>query len=106
MTENQYRELFRTLGIEARQLGHVLRYADQPKRVYFNRNRNVGIYFSAHADDEAWYPGNLWVKIESHRVQKVDHGRLNVVPRSGMETSAFRNLVSHWQRRRGTRGSV
>ena len=25
-----------------------------PRRVYFNRNKDVGIYFSAHGDDEAW----------------------------------------------------
>ena len=100
MTEGQYRELFRTLGIEARQLGHVLRYAGHPRRVYFNRNRNVGIYFSAHAHDAAWYPGNLWVKIDPYRVQKADHGRLNVVPRFGMAAAAFGNLVENWKRHR------
>ena len=67
-TENQYRELFETLGIEARQLGRVLRYAGQPRRVYFNRNRNVGIHFSAHADDEAWYPSNLWENIGRYQI--------------------------------------
>ena len=101
MTESQYRELFRDLGIEAREIRHVLRYAGQPRRVYFNRNRHLGIYFSAHSDDEAWYPGSLWEKIDSHLVQKADHGRLNVVPSSRMETRAFSNLVSNWQNRRG-----
>ena len=96
MTEDQYREIFKALGIEARNLRNVLRYAGLPRRVYFNRNRNVDIYFSAHRDDEAWYPGNLWERIDSHLVQKADHGRLNVVPRSGMATRAFRNLVSNW----------
>lgn len=103
MTEDQYRELFRDLGIEARELRKVLRYKGLPKRVYFNRSRNkdVGIYFSAHANDEAWYPSNLWGKIDSHRIQMADHRRLNVVPRSGMEIESFRNLVSHWQNHRG-----
>lgn len=100
MTENQYRELLKALGIEARRLGHVLRYAGQPRRLYFNQNRNVGIYFSAHADDEAWYPSNLWEKIGRYQVKGTDHGRLNVIPRSGMATSAFRNLVENWNRRR------
>ena len=97
MTEGHYRELFETLGIEARKLGHVLRYGGLPRRVYFNRNRYLGIYFSAHSEDEAWHPSNLWEKIHSHRVQKADYGRLNVVPGPGMATAAFRNLVSNWQ---------
>ena len=80
MTEGQYRELFKDLEIECRGLRKVLRYAGLPRRVYFNRGRYVGIYFSAHADDEAWYPSSLWEKIDPYRVQKADHGRLNVVP--------------------------
>lgn len=96
VTENQYRELFKTVGIEAREMRHVLRYGDLPRRVYFNRNRDVGIYFPAHVDDKAWYPGKLWENIDPYRVQKADRYRLNVVPRPGMETSAFRNLVLHW----------
>ena len=101
MTEEEYRELFGTLGIEARKLRHVLRNGGVPRRVYFNRNKDVGIYFSAHGDDETWYPSNLWGKIHPNRVQKVDHRRLNVVPKPGMEAVAFRNLVSHWQRHKG-----
>ena len=101
VTEDQYRRLFEGLGIECRGLGKVLRYAGLPRRVYFNRNRHLGIYFSAHADDEAWYPSSLWERIESHRVQKADHGRLNVVPRSGMAIAGFRNLVSNWQNSKG-----
>ena len=96
MTEDRYRELFDSLGIEARELGHVLRYRGLTWRVYFNRNRHVGIYFSAHPDDEAWYPGNLWDRIDSHLLQRKDHGRVNVVPRPGLEAPAFRRLRSHW----------
>ena len=101
MTEGQYRELFKDLGIEYRGLGKVLRYADLPRRVYFNRNRILGFYFSAHSDDEAWYPVTLWERIDPYLLQKADHRRLNVVPRSGMETGAFSNLVSNWQSHRG-----
>lgn len=101
MTEEQYRELFGTIGIEAGELRHVLRYGGLPRRVYFNRNGNVGIYFSAHEDDESWYPSNLWEKIDPDRVQKKDRRRLNVVPRLGMATRAFRNLVLNWQNREG-----
>ena len=101
MTESQYRELFRDLGIECRGLRKVLRYAGQPRRVYFNRNRRLGIYFSAHSDDEVWYSATLWEKIDPYLLQKADHRRLNVVPRSGMETRAFSNLVSNWQSHRG-----
>ena len=101
ITEGQYRELFETLGIEARELRHVLRYRGWPRRVYFNRNKDVGIYFSAHGDDEAWYPSNLWEKINPYRVQKADHKRLNVVPGPGMATGAFRNLVLNWQKHEG-----
>ena len=89
MTEDQYRELFGTIGIEAGELRHVLRYGGLPRRVYFNRNRDVGIYFSAHGDDEAWYPSNLWEKVNPYRVQKVDHRRLNVVPRHGLVCLVF-----------------
>ena len=101
MTEDQYRELFETIGIEARELRHVLRYGGLPRGVYFNRNRDVGIYFSAHGDDEAWYPSNLWEKIDPYRVQEADHRRLNVVPRLGMETRAFGNLVWNWRKHEG-----
>ena len=101
MTEQQYYDLFGTLGIEARGIRYVLRYGGRPKRVYFNRYRDVGIYFSAHRDDEAWYPIDLWERIDSYRVQRIDHDRLNVVPKPGLETAAFRNLVSCWQERGG-----
>ena len=101
MTEDQYRGLFSAIGIEARELRHVLRYGGLPRRVYFNRNRDVGIYFSAHAGDEAWYPSNLWEKIDSYWIQKADNGRLNVVPRLGMETRAFQDLVLNWQKYEG-----
>ena len=101
MTEDQYRELFEIVGIEARELRHVLRYRGLPRRVYFNRNRDVGVYFSAHCGDEAWYPRNLWEKIDTYRVQKADHRRLNVVPRPGMTTRAFLNLVVNWQKHEG-----
>ena len=97
MNEDQYRELFEAVGIEARELRHVLRYRGLPKRVYFNRNKNVGIYFSAHADDESWYPTTLWARIYPYQVQRVDRRRLNVVPRDGMATAAFQNLVLAWQ---------
>ena len=107
MTEDQYRKLFRDLLIEARALGKVLRYRGLPKRVHFNRGRQVGICFSAHVDDEGWYLSNLWERIAAHRVQKIDRGRLNVVPRRGMEASAFQDLVSHWrQNRRGIRREI
>ena len=99
MAEDQYRELFGLIGIEARQLRNVLRYGGLPRRVYFNRNRYVGIYFSAHGDDEAWYPSNLWEKVNSYQIQKVDRLRLNVVPRHGMATKAFLNLVVNWLKR-------
>ena len=99
--DSEYREMFETMGIEARKLRHVLRYGGLPRRVYFNRNKDVGIYFSAHGDDEAWYPSNLWEKIGPYRVQKADHKRLNVVPRPGMATGAFRNLVLHWDKHEG-----
>ena len=97
MEESQYRELFSTLEIEVGNLGRVLRYRGVPKRVYFNRTRAVGIYFSAHADDEAWYPSNLWDKINPYLLQKSDQDRLNVIPKPSMEASAFRSLVSNWQ---------
>ncbi len=98
MIENQYRELFKTLGIEERGLYHVLRYGGVARRVYFDRNREVGIYFSAHSDDEAWYPSNLWDKIDPDLIpRKADQDRLNVVPKPGMEVDAFRNLVLRWQ---------
>ena len=97
MTEDLYRELFDALGIEARELGRVLRYRGLTWRVYFNRNRHVGIYFSAHPDDEAWYPTDLWVRVDSHLLQRKDHGRVNIVPRPGLDATAFRRLRSHWE---------
>ena len=97
LNEEQYRELFGSLGIEARELRHVLRYQGLPRRVYFNRNRATGIYFSAHQDDEAWYSSNLWDKVYPHLVQKADQERLNVVPKPGMAAQAFRDLVVGWQ---------
>ncbi len=101
MNVSEYQEMFENMGIEDRELRHVLRYGGLPRRVYFNRNKDVGIYFSAHGDDEAWYPSNLWEKIAPYRVQKADHKRLNVVPRPGMATGAFRNLVLNWEKHEG-----
>ena len=97
MNERQYRDLFAALGIEARAIGKVLRYWEKPRRVYFNHNGNVGIYFSARLSDEDLYPIAQWQRVSLHLVQPIDQDRLNVVPRPGMEAQAFRKLVANWQ---------
>ena len=96
MTEAEYRSLFSELDIAAREIGHTLRWKREPKRCYFNRNRVVGIYFSAHPDDDALYPVRLWERIGSWQVKRKDRGRLNVRPLPGKELAAFRALAQEW----------
>ena len=97
MNEEQYREIFRELGIEAREIGHTLRWKGLSGSCYFNRNRKVGIYFTTQMRHEARYPFRLWERINPNRVKATDRNLLNVVPRPGVELAAFRQLTRHWE---------
>ena len=97
MNERQYRDLFASLEIEARDIGNVLRYWELPRRVYFNDYGDVGIYFSARLSDEDLHPIAQWYRVGTHLIQPRDQDRLNVVPRPGMEAQAFGDLVLNWQ---------
>ena len=96
MKESEYRSLFNELRIEARKIGHTLRWKGEPKRCYFNSNRTVGIYFSGHPDDEALYPDHLWERLETWQTKRTDWGRANVRPLPQKELAAFRALTQEW----------
>ena len=97
LTEAQYRELFEELGIEARQITHTLRWRGKSMRCYFNRNHDVGIYFTANPNDAPLYPDHLWERVEARRVKQKDRPLLIVRPLSGRELVAFRAFARGWE---------
>ena len=98
MTEEQYRGLFRILGIQFWLVNHgrVLRYGGQSIRMYWNRNDRVGIYFAAYEADQVAFASRFWERIDSSLVKPRD--RFNIVPRPVMEAAAFRDRLNHFER--------
>ena len=94
MTEKQWEELFQSLDIEHWGVndGHVLCYRGRSIQMYWCRNRDVGIYFSAGAS--GIYPDNLWERIDPSLVKEKDRRRQNVTPWPGKESDAFRDRLS------------
>ena len=100
MEGNQYTEIFRSLGIQARPVGssYPMRYGGQSIHLYFISNLDIGVYFSARLADEHLYPRSLWCHIDPLLVKKKDRPesqwrRLPVRPREGREAEAFRRLL-------------
>ena len=96
MTEEQYRGLFKALGIEARDLNHVLRVNQESIRLYFNRTERIGVHFIAYLADVQHYPTHLWDRVDPRCVKSKDRpesGRFPVVPRPGVESRAFEGLL-------------
>ena len=97
--EDQYMELFRALGIQARPAGssQVMSYGGQSIQLYFVRNPDVGIYFSARLSDQHLYPSSLWHHLSPSSVNMKDRpssGRFPVRPRAGQEVEAFSRLLN------------
>lgn len=84
MTEENYRDLFQTLGIAAHEdTGYVLRLRGQSMRLYFNHKEDIGVHFIAYLDDQHLYPALLWDRIDPIRVKmkdRPDEGMLPIVP--------------------------
>ena len=97
LTEAQYRELFEELGIAARQIAHTLRWRGKSMRCYFNRNHDVGIYFTANPNDAPLHPEHLWERVEARRVKQKDGPLLNVRPLSGRDLVAFHAFAREWE---------
>ena len=92
-------ELFRALGIQARPVGssQVMMYGGQSIQLYFVRNPDVGIYFSARLSDQHLYPSSLWHHLSPLSVNMKDRpssGRFPVRPRAGQEVEAFSRLLN------------
>ena len=98
MTEEDWRELFREVGIEAGRIGLVLRWNGRSMRLYFNlRMPNVGVYFASRVSDEDRYPLQLWERIDPRLLQAKDQpeqGVMGIRPLLGKESEAFRKLLA------------
>ena len=98
MLAEEYVEIFDELGIydhqEAPNLGRTLKHpgTDLPS-LYFNRNRQIGVYFTGYLEDERHFPEHPWERIPDYMVKRGDRGRLNVVPMAGRERRAFESLL-------------
>ena len=99
MTAEQYVRLFDELSIYDHQgvpnLGRTLKHpgTDLPS-LYFNRNEQIGVYFTGYMEDERYFPEHLWERILDNRVKLGDRGRRNIVPRAGRERRAFESLIN------------
>ena len=90
--------LFDALGIYDHQgapnLGRTLKCDGRVlPSLYFNRNREGVVYFTAYIHDEGYLPESLWERIPDFRLKSGDSGRLNIVPRAGRERRAFQSLL-------------
>ena len=101
MTADQFVDLFGELGIyDHRGVpngGRVLKHSrvDLPT-LYFNRNKDVGVYFVGHLCDQDHFPETFWARIPDNLVKARDRqfaDRLPIVPRAGRERRAFELLL-------------
>ncbi len=97
MDAEAYIRLFEGLGFDVSDPGpnngRLLRHPSLRAHLYFNRNRQIGVYFTSATDPLRNYPSRLWVEIPNSQVKRKDHGLTNVVPRDGMEHAAFQALL-------------
>lgn len=101
MLAEQYVQLFDELGIyDHRGVpngGRILKHqrANLPA-LYFNRNKDVGVYFVGKLCDQQQFPEHLWARIPDNLVKGRDRQSadlLPIVPIEGMERRAFESLT-------------
>ena len=98
MDAESYIRILAELGFDVRDPGpnngRLLRHPRLRSRLYFNRNRTIGVYFTSISDPLRDFPARLWEEIPAHQIKRTDHGLTNVVPRTGMEHAAFQALLA------------
>ena len=97
-TEYRYRKMLKSLGFDGEIiLAEVLRYKGKSIRLYFNRNTEGKIYFTASKKDISRYPTNLWSDVDSWEIKIKDKekDKINLVPHAGKEEEAFRKLLGY-----------
>lgn len=98
MDAEAYLRLFDDLSFDTRNLspnnGWLLRHPRLSARLYFNRNREIGVYFTGYPGDSDKFPPDLWTRVPAERIKKSDHNLFNAIPMAGMERRAFSALLS------------
>ena len=98
MDAEGYARLFKTLGVDAGNSkpnnSKVLRHPRFIISLYFNRNREVGVYFSTNSQHSGSFPPHLWVTVPPDSVNKKARNVLNIVPKAGKEREAIASLLA------------
>ena len=95
MTKEQYIELFLGLGFYNIEIAHTLKHRRSIPSLYFNSNREVGVYFTGYPYDRHTFSRLLWDDVPAHLVKKKDvPGHINIVPKAGRERAAFMELLA------------
>jgi len=88
-----YEALFRMLGFSSFDSHKKLRHRDLPISIYFNRDRAGQVSFAVYAKDIDWFKPTMWDVIPARQKKDEDPKLRTVVPKSGIEGRAFRDLL-------------
>jgi uracil-DNA glycosylase len=95
-TYEGYCELFQDLGFYEFQLTKTLKHGAFVPSIYFNRNRDQIIYFTAYESQEDYFSAKLWNSVEGRiKIKDKDlrSGLINLIPKPGKIREAFESLL-------------
>lgn len=98
-TEYRYRQMFKSLGFDGDiVLTKVLRCKGKSIKMFFNRNIEGKIYFTANEKDYDYSPENLWFDVNGWQIKSKDKekGKVNIIPVPGREKEAFIKVLIHY----------
>jgi hypothetical protein len=93
MSVSAYEALFRKLGFTSFESHKKLQHPAGPVTLYFNRNRAGVVSFAINAKDRARFDRRLWDLIPAQQRKDEEPTIRTVVPKSGREEKAFRDLL-------------
>ena len=92
-----YIEVFAELGFEKKEKPNdskPLRHERiRVPSLYFNRNKDRGIYYVGYKSDEQRYPARLWKRLSPQKDKDDKPNLITIVPMAGREREAFMELL-------------
>ena len=89
-----YEAMFRALGFTSFASHKKLQHPALRITLYFNRNRSGSVSFAVYSRDRDWFRPALWEVVPARQKKDEAPARQTVVPKTGREREAFRDLLS------------